>query len=68
LLLLVRQEDETLAYWKTLQYSMPWQELKAVRNNRVYLIPSDPWVEYSAWAHDRIINESLKLFSEDCPK
>lgn len=68
LLLLVRQEDETLAYWKTLQYSMPWQELKAVRNNRVYLIPSDPWVEYSACAHDRIIDESLKLFSEDCPK
>ncbi|QPA31443.1 ABC transporter substrate-binding protein [Thermaerobacillus caldiproteolyticus] len=68
LLLLVRQEDETLAYWKTLQYSIPWQELKAVRSNRVYLIPSDPWVEYSACAHDRIIDESLKLFSGDCPK
>jgi ABC-type Fe3+-hydroxamate transport system substrate-binding protein len=68
LLLLVRQEEETLAFWKALQYSMPWQELKAVRNNKVYLIPSDPWVEYSAYAHDRIIDESLRLFSGDCPK
>jgi AraC family transcriptional regulator, transcriptional activator for feuABC-ybbA operon len=68
LLLLIRQEEETLDFWKTLQYSVPWQELKAVRNNKVYLIPSDPWVEYSAYAHDRIIDESLKLFSGDCPK
>jgi ABC-type Fe3+-hydroxamate transport system substrate-binding protein len=67
LLLMVRQEAETLAYWKTLQHSMLWQELKAVRSNRVYLIPSDPWCEYSACAHDRIINELLNLFSGYCP-
>lgn len=67
LLLLVRQEAETLAYWKTLQYSMPWQELKAVRNRRVYSISPDPWCEYSACAHDRIIDEALKLFSGNRP-
>ncbi|WP_077616693.1 AraC family transcriptional regulator [Caenibacillus caldisaponilyticus] len=68
LLLLIRQEEETLAFWKTLQYSMPWQELKAVRNRRVHLISSDPWVEYSPCALDRIIDETLRLLSGDCPK
>jgi len=67
LLLIVRQESETLAYWKALQYSMPWQELKAVQNNRVYLISSDPWFEYSACAHSRIIDEVLHLFCENHP-
>jgi ABC-type Fe3+-hydroxamate transport system substrate-binding protein len=68
LLLLIYQEEETLAYWKRLQYSLPWQELRAVRSNRLYLIPSDLWLEYSACAHDRLIDESLKLFSGDRPK
>lgn len=68
LLLLIRQEEETLAYWKTLQYSLPWQELSAVRNNRVYFISSDPWLEYSASAHERIIDEMVSLFSGNRPK
>ncbi|AXM90605.1 AraC family transcriptional regulator [Anoxybacillus ayderensis] len=68
LLLLIRQEEETLAFWNQLQYSFPWQELKAVRHHQVYVLPSDPWVEYSAYAHDRIIDESLKFFSGICPK
>lgn len=67
LILIVRQEDETLAYWKSLQYANPWQELKAVRNNSVYLVSSDPWFEYSACAHNRIVDEMLALLSEDCP-
>ncbi|MCP1358136.1 ABC transporter substrate-binding protein [Aneurinibacillus migulanus] len=68
LLLTVCQETETLEYWKTLQYSMLWQELKAVRNNRVHLISSDPWYEYSASAHERIVDELVRIFSGNYPK
>ncbi|MBW7457297.1 ABC transporter substrate-binding protein [Paenibacillus sepulcri] len=68
LLLMVFQENETLAYWQALQHSIMWQELKAVRNNRVYPIPSHPWREYSAVAHERIVDESLMLLSGNRPK
>ncbi len=68
LLVLVCQEAETLKYWDTLRLSMPWQELKAVRNGRMRLIPSDPWLEYSAFAHDRIVDDSLRLLTGNRPK
>lgn len=62
LLLLIRQESETLDGWNELRQSWAWQELKAVRGNRVYTIESDPWCEYSASAHDRIVEETVRLF------
>lgn len=68
LLLTVCQETETLEYWKTLQYLVPWQELKAVRNNRVHLLSSDPWYEYSASAHDRVVAELVRMLSGNHPK
>jgi len=68
LLVMVCQEAETLAYWESLQHTMLWQELKAVRSNRVHLIPSDPWLEYSALAHERIVEQAVQLFSGDRPK
>jgi len=68
LLLLIRREAETLNYWTSLQHSVPWQELKAVRNNRVYLISSDPWCEYSASAHERIVDHALEMLSGNRPK
>lgn len=62
LLLMVRQEDETLAYWKTLQDTPAWNDLKAVRQGGLHLINSNPWLEYSPAAHDRIIDEIRQLF------
>jgi ABC-type Fe3+-hydroxamate transport system substrate-binding protein len=38
----VCQESESLLHWEQLQSSLPWQNLKAVRGNRVYTISSDP--------------------------
>ncbi|WP_010493828.1 ABC transporter substrate-binding protein [Paenibacillus elgii] len=68
LLLLVRQEPESLAHAKRLSGASAWQDLKAVRKHRVHCIPSDPWHEYSATAHDRIVDAALHLFSGNCPK
>lgn len=62
ILLSICQEPATLASWRDLQMTTLWQNLKAVRHNRVYLIPSDPWREYSASAHNRILDEVEKLF------
>jgi AraC-like DNA-binding protein/ABC-type Fe3+-citrate transport system substrate-binding protein len=67
LLLLVCQETETLQYWKELQLTVPWQELKAVKNKSTYLISSDPWRMYAADAIDRVVDASVAMLSGDCP-
>lgn len=66
-LMLVCQEAETLETFKQLKLSAQWRDLKAVRNNRAYLIASDPWREYSALAHNRVLDQCLRLFSGDRP-
>ncbi|WP_255433393.1 AraC family transcriptional regulator [Brevibacillus sp. LEMMJ03] len=67
LLLMIRQEPETLSYWKALRQTPEWRQLKAVRNNRVYVIPPDPWREYSAAAHERIVEECVRMLSGNRP-
>ncbi|WP_438445418.1 AraC family transcriptional regulator [Gorillibacterium sp. sgz5001074] len=67
LLLLVRQEEETLNFWRSLQTSAVWQNLKAVRNQRVYTISPDPWCEYSASAHERLLEQTIELLTGNRP-
>lgn len=67
LLVLIRQDDETLNYWTTVKRSSEWRQLMAVRNEHVYTITSDPWREYSAHAHERLIKQSLRLIAGYCP-
>ncbi|WP_207952338.1 ABC transporter substrate-binding protein [Paenibacillus turpanensis] len=64
----VCQETESIAYWKELQQSALWQDLRAVRTNRVDFITSDPWREYSAFAHWRIVEEIESLIAGNYPK
>lgn len=68
ILLLVHQETQTLHYWSALQHTINWQELKAVKNGHVHMISADPWCEYSASAHERMIDHVLQLFSGYCPE
>lgn len=55
------QEPESLSQWQSLQSSLLWQDLKAVRKNQVSSISSDPWREYSAYASERIVDDLLRL-------
>ncbi|MBW4082986.1 AraC family transcriptional regulator [Paenibacillus sp. S150] len=61
----VCQEPESLAHWQFLQNASSWKDLKAVRQNRVYSISSDPWREYSAYAVDRMVQDLLNIFAGD---
>lgn len=45
----------------TLLRSELWRGLKAVRNRRLYPIADDPWVEYTAYNHARILDELSKM-------
>ncbi|WP_138493717.1 helix-turn-helix domain-containing protein [Paenibacillus pinistramenti] len=67
LLVLIRQETETLKYWSELQHSADWQALEAVRQKRVHLLSSDLWFEYSPAAHERIVDRITGMLTEDSP-
>lgn len=62
LFILVRQDTRTLMEWKKLRRSPEWQALPAVRSNRVHLLSSSPWREYSPLALDRIRENLIQLF------
>ncbi|WP_426445455.1 AraC family transcriptional regulator [Paenibacillus sp. S-38] len=57
LFLNICQETETLQHWAQIQTTALWRNLKAVRTNKVHLISSDPWREYSAYASERMMND-----------
>ena len=47
--LMVCQESETLSVWEDVQKTSLWQNIKAVQNNRLYIITADPWLENSLY-------------------
>lgn len=61
ILLNIQQETETLHNWERIKNSLLWQDFRAVRNNRVHAISSDPWREYSAHASERMLHDLEEL-------
>lgn len=67
ILLLVRQDSETLEYWRELQSSPDWMTIPAVRAGRFHLISSYPWREYSPIALEQMAEEAIRIFSGNYP-
>lgn len=67
LLLLIRQDTETLEHWKTLQSSPEWLRLTPVREGNVHLLPSYPWREYSPAANDRMLEMIFDCVTDKNP-
>ncbi|CAM4474091.1 AraC family transcriptional regulator [Paenibacillus phoenicis] len=67
LLMMIRQDSETLEAWGRLQVNPSWQAIRAVQRRRVKLLSSDPWLEYSAHAHLRMLDQFTELFPEENP-
>lgn len=68
ILLNICQETITMDGYQSLQTDITWNNLKAVRLNQVYRISSDPWREYSASAHERILDSIVEFLSGKNPK
>ncbi|OUS74814.1 hypothetical protein B1748_20975 [Paenibacillus sp. MY03] len=62
--MLIRKESETLERWRTLRESSDWQALPVVRDNRLRLLPSDPWREYSPIAIERCLEMAFAMIVE----
>ncbi|KHD85356.1 AraC family transcriptional regulator [Heyndrickxia ginsengihumi] len=66
-LLNICQEAVTLRNWDMIKNSSAWNSLSFVQQNHFIMISSDPWREYSAFAHERIIREFPLQLLDHCP-
>lgn len=57
LLLIVRQDSQTLKYWRAIQSESDWTNLPQVKQGDVHVMTSYPWREYSPAAIRNMIFE-----------
>ncbi|MDF2661670.1 MAG: hypothetical protein K0Q94_4461, partial [Paenibacillus sp.] len=62
LLLVVDADPLSQQLWGNLGRSAAWQGLKAVRRRQVHRLNETPLLDYSAYAHDQIIDMIVRLF------
>ncbi|WP_342565441.1 AraC family transcriptional regulator [Paenibacillus sp. FSL R7-0345] len=66
-LMLIRQEYDTLGEWKKLQVDPQWLRIPAVQRHQVHALSSDPWREESAYAQLRMLRQLLQLLPVNRP-
>ncbi|AZN41770.1 helix-turn-helix domain-containing protein [Paenibacillus albus] len=62
ILLIVDENSQSQLTWQSLSNSEVWNSLDAVATNRVAVIPAYPWIEYTAFTNELILDEALKLW------
>jgi ABC-type Fe3+-hydroxamate transport system substrate-binding protein len=67
LLMLIRQEYDTLGEWRKLQNDPQWMKIPAVQRHHVHVLSSDPWREDSAYAQLRMLRQILQLLPANRP-
>lgn len=67
LLMLIRQEYDTLGEWRKLQNNPHWMKIPAVQRHHVHVLSSDPWREDSAYAQLRMLRQILQLLPVNRP-
>ncbi|PFO05023.1 iron-hydroxamate ABC transporter substrate-binding protein [Bacillus sp. AFS076308] len=60
----VNSDDEAQTAFNQLQESPIWKGLKAVKGNHVYVIPDQPWLDYSALGNKMAMDEAKEIFSK----
>lgn len=60
----VNSDDDAQTAFKQLQESPIWKGLKAVKGNHVYVIPDQPWLDYSALGNKLAMDDAKEIFSK----
>lgn len=60
----VNSDDEAQTAFKQLQESPIWKGLKAVKGNHVYVVPDQPWLDYSALGNKMAMDHAKEIFSK----
>ncbi|WP_279633699.1 ABC transporter substrate-binding protein [Brevibacillus antibioticus] len=62
--MIVNKDGDAQKIGKQLQENPIWQGLKAVKNNHVYVLNGQPWLDYSSLGHKIALDDAEKLFAE----
>jgi iron complex transport system substrate-binding protein len=60
----VNSDDEAQTAFKQLQESPIWKGLKAVKGNHAYVVPDQPWLDYSALGNKMAMDHAKEIFSK----
>lgn len=60
----VNSDDDAQTAFKQLQESLIWKGLKAIKGNHVYVIPDQPWLDYSALGNKLAMDGAKEIFSK----
>ncbi|MFF2887978.1 helix-turn-helix domain-containing protein [Paenibacillus sp. NPDC057967] len=64
LLFIIDEDLQSQSSWRTLLNAKEWSHLKAVQTFKTDVLPSYPWIEYTAFTHDLLLDEVLKLWRD----
>jgi iron complex transport system substrate-binding protein len=58
-------DDDSEIFYKELEQLSIWKDLPAVKNNKIYLIPSDVWFTYDPISINVTLDEAVKLLTAE---
>lgn len=61
---IVSTGEEAKKNFEELEKNPVWQNLKAVKNNHVYVLDGQKWLDYSSIGHRMALDDAEQLFSE----
>ncbi|GAA0137524.1 iron-hydroxamate ABC transporter substrate-binding protein [Paenibacillus sp. YSY-4.3] len=61
---IISKGNEAKNNFDELEKNSVWQNLKAVKNNHVYVLDGQKWLDYSSLGHDMALDDAEKLFSK----
>ncbi|MFD0769173.1 ABC transporter substrate-binding protein [Bacillus sp. CGMCC 1.60114] len=61
---IVNRDDKSQTTFKQLEKTAIWQGLKAVKEKHVYMIPDQPWLDYSALGNKMAMDNAKEIFSK----
>lgn len=61
---IISKGNEAKAKFDELAKNLVWQNLKAVKNNHVYVLDGQKWLDYSSIGHSMALDDAEKLFTK----
>ncbi|MGG0409394.1 ABC transporter substrate-binding protein [Peribacillus simplex] len=61
---IVNGDDESQTAFKQLEDTPIWKGLKAVKGKHIYVVPDQPWLDYSALGNKMAMDNAKEIFSK----
>ncbi len=61
---IISKGNEAKANFDELEKNLVWQNLKAVKNNHVYMLDGQKWLDYSSIGHSMALDDAKQLFTK----